>query len=227
MAQGQELQLSGGGLNASTLSEAVTSQLWRLCEDSVDAKQAARRIAANPARMAEAREKLSLVARVAGPVGPDACYVALQPLVIQYGIPPFGPGEEGAAMQEAWWRTTIKALQDLPRESLDLAVDRYIATQTRHYFPNPGTLRKLCEAHATKVRMVAWRIRKAVEENGENTRPPPEVTKEVGDNFRNLAQQLKASRLERQAMAPAGRFGDPHRVGDAIPGALRQSASGS
>lgn len=191
----QELQLSGGALNVSTLSEAVTSQLWRLCADSTDAREAVRRIAASPARMAEARDVLSLATRLAGPVGPKDCYTCLQPLVIMYGTPAFGDGAEGAAMLQEWWSRNIKALQDLPREALELAVDRYIATATKHYFPDPGVLRKLCETKAAEVRLIAWRIRKAVEDQAELTRrPPPEVSKEVAEGFRDVAALLKRGR---------------------------------
>jgi hypothetical protein len=211
------LPLSGGGLNAATLAEAISPRLWKVTAEAENAFEAGRRIVASAELLAEAQDKLSLVSRLAAPMGPEDCYVALQPLVIMYGIPAFGEGEDGDRLRAAWWASTQKALCDLPKESLEYAVDRYIATATKHLFPDPGILRKICEEHATQVRMVAWRIRKAVEDAAERARrTDPETKKIVGAEFGSLAEELRARRPRTMPDAPVARNPNAAAVADLV-----------
>lgn len=192
MSEKQELALTGGALNASTLSVALTTQLWRLCEDSTDWKEAAQKIARNPALMAEARNVNSLAQRLAGPCGAESAYQAIQPLIVHFGAPSYGPAQAGQDVAAFYWKTYLTAVMELPRESLDRAVSDYIAGAAKPHFPKASELVKLAEKHAAKIRMIAWRIRKAVEGAPPERRANAEERKEVGASLADLAKQIGA-----------------------------------
>jgi len=184
-----ELALPGGGINALTVSEALTERLESVLLGATDAKAAARTIAGNPKLLAEAREKLSLVSRLAAPITPDELYVCLQPLVLLHGVPDFGQDDAAADLQVAWFDIYVKALQEHPKEAIEIAVFEAIRLRKYDKFPLPGYLNELATESTTEIRLIAFRLRYAVEKGGEN-RPPRKRTAEdaqvVGEMLADL-----------------------------------------
>jgi len=169
-------------------------------------------IASSDSLMADAIGCHALVTRLAGPCGPESCRLALQPLEIVYGTPDFGSGYAGDELRAAWWTQIIKALSDLPLESLEKAVSAYIATSKKHFFPNPGTLRDLCETDTTLIRTVAYRIKKAVEAAPVPPREKsPEEVAEVARLLAELKGKLGAPRSMPDApvLRPVGGYQSP------------------
>jgi hypothetical protein len=178
---GRELQLDlpGGAMNARTVSEALTPPLEDALLKSPDSATASRRIAASPSLLLAARNCLSLVERLSAPVGregPDGIapgeviYAVLQPCLILWGPPQFGSDDTGEALSRMWLGLYTKALGEFPREALDLAVDDWIASGY-HKFPLPSDLVKRAEREASEIRLIAYRLRKAVAKAAE-ARPP-------------------------------------------------------
>lgn len=143
---------------ASTVCDACTKQLRDCLMDATDAHEAARLVARDTLLLDEARAIAPLVARLAAPCGRDAVYVALQPLIILHGAPKLGDDR----LMESWLEIYQKALKELPREALDLAVSDHIAMSS--FFPKPAELLKLAEPKAVEIRTLAWRIKTAAEQ---------------------------------------------------------------
>lgn len=187
-----ELALAGGAINASTVSEALTEQLEDTLLGASDAKEAARKIAARPNLLAAARNSLATVQRLAAPVTPDILYVCLQPLVILYGPPDFGQDEAGVELQKAWFDIYATALKDHPRESIELAVSECIRLRKYNDFPKPGYLNELAQQATDEIRLIAFRLKLAVE-RADQHRPPPERTPEDAAHIKALVDDLKGA----------------------------------
>lgn len=186
---GSELALVGGGINASTVSEALTPQLEDVLLRSADAKEAAKKVAATPALLAEARDKMSLISRLAGPITPDELYVALQPLLIMFGQPDFGQDEAAQELQGAWLELYIKALKDRPKEAIEIAVSEWLR-KGKPFFPKPTELNALAEETADEIRLIEFRLKLAVRRADEH-RPPPKKTPEEAQAVKQLVADLK------------------------------------
>lgn len=129
-------------------------------------------IASSTALLATARSCLSTVERLALPVGrgsadgrwapAEIVYAVLQPCLILWGPPKLGDDQAGQELKRRWLELYAKALGEFPREALELAVDAWIAGG-RPFFPFPADLAKLAEREAVEIRMIAYRLRKAVE----------------------------------------------------------------
>jgi len=186
-----ELALVGGEINASTVSEALTAQLEDALLGASDAKEAAREIAKTPALLAEARDKLALVSRLARPLTPNEVYVALQPLVIMFGPPDFGQDEVAEEMQGAWFDICAKALKEHPREALDIAVSEWLRIG-KPFFPKPTELNKLAEETSAEIKLIAFRLRMAVE-RADQHRPTPKRTPEDAAGIRAMVLEMKGA----------------------------------
>lgn len=190
MAEPNELALSGGGKIASTVSDALTKQLCELCDLASDAGEAVIAIR-NAGLLKQARDAFPRVKMLAGPMAQEVLYAELQPLVIVFGTPAVEDSEEGKALETAWWQIYLKALAPLPREALVEAVDQWIAGG-KPFFPKPSELHKLAQPAASRARTLAWRIQKAAEyQEARDSRTPAEETKQVGQGFGALADELK------------------------------------
>lgn len=183
-----ELLLLGGEINASTVSDALTPSLEKVLLEAQDAGTAARKIAAVPALMAEVKEKVNLVTRLASPIGSDGVYIALQPCLIMWGPPDFGSDKEADAMAKAWIDIYAKALKDLPKEALEIAVSEWFRTG-KPYFPRPTELNKLAQETAAEIRLIAWRMRKAAEYVEKKT--PVERTPEDVEKVKAMIAEMR------------------------------------
>lgn len=208
-----ELALVGGAINASTVSAALTQQLEDALLRAPDAKEAAKTVAATPALLAEARDRLSLVSRLTAPLTPDELYVELQPLLILYGPPDFGQDEEAAMLQRAWFDIYAKTLKDHPREAIQIAVQE--ALRTLKFFPKPAELNKLAEATTDELKLIAFRLQYAVR-RAEQNRPAPKRTPEDAAKIKELVEEMKG---------PDGRVHLTKSTSTAVPTTTRQATA--
>lgn len=166
----------------------------KLCKEADSADEAARRIARNPALLAECREKVALVQRLARGATPEQIYVELQPMLVLYGPPDFGSGKEADALQAAWMDVYVKALKDVPREALEFAVSEHIRVG-KPFFPKPTELNKLANEKAIEARLLAWRVRKAAEQAAADERFKARPTPEERERVRRMAAEFTGRTL--------------------------------
>lgn len=184
----QELALVGGAINASTISEALTPQLEEALLKAEDATTAAKTIAASPKLLAEARDKLSLISRLAGPTEAEDLYVCMEPLLIMFGAPDFGQDQGASKLQKAWFALYVQALKDMPRESIEIAIQLWLQ-KGKPFFPKPTELYALAEKEALEIRLIAHRLKRAVERAAEH-KPVPRKADDV-KRARELIAGLK------------------------------------
>lgn len=117
-----------------------------------------RAIADDRQALAELRIVAPLIIECAKPCGPDAVISTLAPLVSLYGV-------QGKSDTEwkAFWKFYIDALGSLPAEALKRGVADYVGDARSEWFPKPGPLKALCEAHASGPRMAASRAKFTLE----------------------------------------------------------------
>lgn len=198
---GQEvLALGPDAETAATISQAFTPQCSELLKNASDAKEAVRKALADPMVVAECQRVADRVKRFAGPMGKDAVYVALQPLLILFGPPSFGEGRE--ALQGAWIAIYQDALHHLPREALEAAVSDWILNG-KPFFPKPAELNKLARPKLEEVALIAWRCRQVADAAA--MQRPKEISAEdralVAQGLRELGDTLSATAAKaREAM---------------------------
>lgn len=191
MAQ-ELLPLEHGAINAKTVSEAIGKPLKSFLLTASSARDAAERI--DPLMLAEARERARDVARMAGPMGREAVYVALQPLIVLFGRPDFGTGEAAKQLTKSWVEIYGEALEKLPAEALAEGVSRWI--MEGKWFPKPAELLKLSDPKASELRIIAWRLKVAVE-TADKAKPVIESPEERERGRRMAAEDLARRSLRR------------------------------
>lgn len=202
------LDLGGtGGLNARTVSDAISTQLNDvLLSEATDASDAARIIGRNELLLTECRVMLPHVTRMVAGAGYDGVYRALQPLVILFGAPDFGKGREGDLLLESWTVIYAKALHKLTVESLEHAVDQWIV-KGKPFFAKPSELYALAEPVHLRANMAAWRMRRAVE-----MADKAHGHTEISDDERALVK-AQFDDLKRQMGVKANPMAAPQRLG--------------
>lgn len=197
---GQEiLDLGTAALPAKTVSEAITTSLKSFLDSAADAKEAARSIRHHPELAAEAVRAYPAVAQITSAAGREGVYIALQRLIVLYGRPDYGPGEEGKALSKTWLQIYGEALDKYPVEALIEAVTKWIS-HGKPFFPKPAELVKLAEPKAFALWKLSYRLKVVAEQVTKDT--PPKLTEEekinVQAGLRDLAATLLAnSRIER------------------------------
>lgn len=213
MATTQELlPLATEGNNASTVSAVLTPSLVRLLLEASNADMAAADLARRPQLLHDARISQKRVARLAGPCGPDAVYVALQPALILYGPPDFGKGKAADMAIESWITIYKTALGKLPLEALEYAVSVYIERGSGHpasrvKFPMPAELNALADKKAAELRTIAWRLKVGVEKAAHYAPRSQMTDEERAEGKRVLAEtfamlkgmQCRATRAPRES----------------------------
>lgn len=204
MAEQEILPLGPDPVTAVTISSAFTAPSWLKLKNADDAKAAVKMALADPVLLSECRTSNAVVQRMAGPMGRDAVYVALQPCLILFGAPNFGEARDG--LGTAWIALYQDALAKLPKEALEHAVSEWIANG-KPFFPKPAELKKLADAKAGEIGLIAWRCKRIVED-AVKARPleiPPEERAAVGEQFKDLMAALGAKRevvVETTRLAP-------------------------
>lgn len=209
-----ELALQGGGINASTVSEALTQPLEKVLLEAADAKTAAREVGRSPKLLAEARDKLSLVSTLASPQSPSDLYVSIQPLVIMFGPPDFGQDAEGKTLQRAWFDIYASTLKEHPKEAIEIAVAEWLRVG-KPFFPKPSELHKLAEESSAEIRLIAFRLRYAVE-RADEYRPAPKRTVEQTQEMKAMADKLRG---------PDGKIHLTQSTADVVPATDRSATA--
>jgi len=124
---------------------------------------------------------------LAKPCGDRAVQLALQPLVLVFGV-------AEAARVSAFWKP-YRILADLPREALAKAVDEYCGQPGAEFFPKPGPLKALGDKHAEAIRKAASRATRAA------ALPPPKA--------RVLISPAEVQRLARSTAASLSKSVQP------------------
>lgn len=189
---GSELDLVGGAINASTVSEALMPQLEEVLLKAADATEAARKIARDPKLLAAARDQLSTVSRLAQPLTENELYIALQPLVIMYGAPDFGQDAEAAHLQRAWFDIYKTTLKEHPKEAIEIAVAEVLRTHRYNKFPLPADLHKFAQETTAEIKMIEFRLRKAVQRADEH-RPPPKKNPEDKEAVKAMIDDMRGA----------------------------------
>lgn len=188
---GQELlNLGPEAIPAKTLSEAITKSLRSFLESASDAKDAARSIRHHPELADEAIRAQSVVAKLAGPMGREGVYIALQRLIILYGKPDFGKGEEGHSLTKSWVAIYGEALEKYPAEAVVEAVSTWI-THGKPFFPKPTELVKLAEPKARALWKLDYRMKAVAAQAAKDA--VPKVSEEERFNVQNGLRDLAAT----------------------------------
>lgn len=187
-----ELALPGGAINASTVSEALTKRLEDVLIHAADVKTAVEAIVATPALMDEAKTAVALVSRLAGPTSTDDLYIALQKLLVLYGPPDFGQDKNAAGLKKAWFAMYADVLCPHPLEAIKIAVDECIRIRKFDKFPTPGYLNELAEESAAEIKMIAFRLKKAVAKAAKPP-PPPKRTPEESMEIAAIVADMKGA----------------------------------
>jgi hypothetical protein len=157
----------------------ISTPLWRLLSSRLPADGEVDAIRADPLLHREAKTLAPMLKALAGPCGENAVRIALQPMVLVFGV-----GE--AARTAAFWRIYIQQLSDLPAEALAKAVEEYAGLPDSHFFPKPGPLKALAAKYAAPLYQAASRARKAAE--SEPVTPRRDPTPEEIERVRELAR---------------------------------------
>lgn len=178
----EALPLTGGALNVRSASDECSPALWKRLVEADDADHAARSIARNPALKAEVAQVAPRLAEWAKPAEPDRIMRKLVELAPIYGI-----GDRSATEWGVLFRAYLEALAPLPFESIEVACTLW--NREASYFPKPGELFKLAEGSANRLRLAAWRARKAAEYV--DNLPPPAPSDEDRARVAQMAADLR------------------------------------
>lgn len=166
---------------AKTASEECRPELWRLLTDRRPSSEVVPELALAERGAVEAA--LPALEAHAAPCGPQAVIAALVPLVTLYGVP-----DKSEKEWAAFWRFYTEALGNLPLEALKAGVAEYVRASSSEFFPKPGPLLALCNAHAGPITVAAWRARACLK-----FQPPPKV--EMADIEERKAEAAKVAAL--------------------------------
>ena len=196
----QELDLVGGKLNTTTVSEALGKDSWTAILGQANVQDAVTMALRSPRFLAKVRSVADQVAKHAASLTYEQFKNAMLPLAMYApptDVPDAKSHPDAAAM---WWRMGWQALRDMPLESLEFAVSEYIRTSTYRTFPAWGALRKIGEPKATEIRTVAWRVRKMVE--AKPFEPRPERTADEKKAVQRMLEEFKAGKRPMNPLAP-------------------------
>lgn len=174
-----ELALEGGQHRASNASEACSRALWTRLTGAEDADGACRTICHVPALLEEVRTVAATLAEFARPAEAVELVEHLLAIAPVYGIAE-RPPEEWATL----WRAYIEALAPLPLEAIKVALTQW--NREASYFPKPGEIYTRAIEHATRLRTVAYRARKAAEFR---PRPAPKSAEQRAAERQELIDQ--------------------------------------
>lgn len=184
-----ELSLPGGGMSARNVSEALSPEITLVILDAVSTEDSTDRIVRDPTMMAEARSALETVQRLASPLTKDNLLLAYADLFLIYPQPDFGEGPDGEMLSDSWLDVHYRHLGEWPFESVKKAVDTYIQSGKYNIFPKPADLIDVAKADAMEIKLIAYRLRRAVESGV--TRAVPEKTEEDRAKVRQMMAEMR------------------------------------
>lgn len=167
-----ELELVGGHLNRTTVSEHFSKEAWRLLTTNrPNSQEAVARILENPEALEIITANADRLIAAIEPCGEDAVFDNLTRLATVY-TPPW----DDPAMARVALNRYFAVLVDFPLEALLRGLEDFDRSpEGRYGWPKPGMLVQLCEKHATTLRIAAGRARLAA---GRLATKAPEKTDE-------------------------------------------------
>lgn len=161
-------------------------------------EQAIRTLCEDGDLVAECRRVMPQLALMAAPALRDGVRMALQPLVLVFGV-------SEAAKAPGFWEVYFDALQDFPLVAVKLAVSDYAKGPESEFFPKPGPLRKLAADHATVPLRAHSRARAvagtALAPRERTAKSPAEVAR-VKAMLADYVAQVEAKRVPGAAYQP-------------------------
>lgn len=143
--------------------------------EGIDRDAMIQKIARTPALRREAMDLVGPVTKAAFAQPADQeIYAALQRLMLVCKMEDFGEGELGKRLEGQFLAQYYAALRDLPIEAIEAGVTAYMKAAQYHRFPMPGELRKFMEPVAVQMRTAAYRLKKALEDDGARAVQPEE-----------------------------------------------------
>lgn len=173
---------------------AISTPLWRLLSSNHASEIEIAEIAEDPALREECGAVATKLAIRAAGAGEASVRHALQPLVLVYGV-------AEAARSPAFWQP-YKVLATLPVEALRLGIQDYTSAADSEFFPKPGPLKALCEAHAAPIRKAAFRASRAI------AMPPPKRLQPT-DEERAAVHRMAAGLADSLKMAAKSAWPKP------------------
>jgi hypothetical protein len=138
---------------------ALSLDLRRLLECGLPTEDVAERIGSNPVLRAEAERHLPALREYAVRVSGE--YGVKKVIGRRFALYP--QPDRSEVEWAAWWDDYISALQDVPLESLEGAMEAYIREPGSEFLPRPGKLRELAFLAQTKGAAMYQRAKAAVE----------------------------------------------------------------
>jgi hypothetical protein len=174
------------------LSEALTS----LLDSTVSPDEAAQRIANTPALVAEARDALSALQRVAtAKAGPEGVKAVIGRRLATYPQP-----QRTEAEAAAWWADYFDVLADVSLASLEAGMRAYVADPSSEFMPKPGKLRELAFTAPCRSLQRYYRAKRAVQIADE---PPAVETQRVGaDEVKAILADFKSKTIPTASQKP-------------------------
>lgn len=137
----------------TSITSLMSPRLWTLVSSNHDANTEIAEIAADPELHREAKAVCAALANRASGAGESSVKLALQPLVLVYGV-------SEATKSPAFWQA-YRVLAGLPVEALQRGIEDYLAAPDSQFFPKPGPLKALCDKHAEPIFKAAFRAARA------------------------------------------------------------------
>ena len=198
---GQELELVGGSLTVSTVSEALTKRLDQALTHSASVGHFQAMVKEDPELHAAVVEAHAVVSKLVAPMDDMVVYACLQDLLLAYGPPKFGDGQDSAVATRMWLAIYTKAFIGIPREALIEAANMYIRVGPPKFrakawaFPDPDVLVTYAKPFSDKINQIAWRLKKGAE-----------VTpfKRGSEQHRADLERMRAEAAELGALRPDG-----------------------
>lgn len=212
--QGQQLALTGGAMHAQTVSEALTADLEAALLKASTTEEATRAVLAKPEWVSLLKENSALIRRLAGESTSEQIWRAYQPLLLIFDPKDFGNGKEGEDLQAAWFEVHVQVMKKYPLEAIEIAVAEWLGPKGKAWMPKPSELAKLAEEASFEIKLIAYRVRRAVDAAASYA-PPRERSPEDRAQVKRMLDDMRGPdgkiQLVRRVDHPTP-IGDQHRV---------------
>lgn len=148
------LALEGGTVRNA--SDECSAALWQRLKNADDAHAAAWSVSRVPALAKEVREVLPRLLAHVEPASDEEIVELLLEAAVIYGIP-----DRSDAESATMFRIYLETLSGLPIEALRLGMLDW--NKAASYFPKPGELHTRALVHATNLRTIIYRAKRAAE----------------------------------------------------------------
>lgn len=176
-----------------------------------DAKAAVADIVRDEMLLCECRRAAHRVHQLAGKVGSDGVYIAMQPLIILFRPPDFD--DPTGTIASTWIALYQSALKHLPKEALEHAVSQWIAFG-KPFFPKPSELNALAKAKAEEIWKIDWRVRQAIE-YADKVKPVEKTPQDIAA-VKAMLEEWRGRRSLRHMPGASYQSRSPHEVAESL-----------